>query len=200
MPLPLAGIYIAGLSGTCVGVVLVLESQMGLDAWNAVFAGLEQLTPLTFGMWSMIIQGSFWALASLLDHKADFLCIFPIIWKGIILDLAKAVIGFIPFGDSLWIRFALFFTGYAIVGIATGVYVATGCPKMPIDGLMSALSRCLSWDIKKARLLIEVTGFVVMLLVGGPFGVGTVIITFTIGYLISAAKRAAGKSINSYFS
>lgn len=49
--------------------------------------------------------------------------------------------------------------------------------------------------MKWARLLIEVTGFIVMILVSGPFGVGTIIITFTIGYFISISKKFSEKYI-----
>ncbi|WP_039656481.1 YczE/YyaS/YitT family protein [Clostridium tyrobutyricum] len=188
-------IYLVGLSCTCFGVAIMLESEMGLDAWNAVFAGLEKLTPLSLGMWSIIIQGSFLVIASVLDQRVELFCIFPIVWKGIVLDLSKAAIAYIQFGNTFWSRVLLFLGGYAIVGIATGVYVATGYPKMPIDGLMMAVSRFFSWEVKKSRLLIEVSGFIVMFLVGGPFGSGTIIITFTFGYVVSATQNFAENKI-----
>lgn len=188
-------IYLAGLSCTCIGVVMMLESKMGIDAWNSVFVGLEDLTPISFGMWSIIIQGSFWAIASLLRHRAEMFCVIPIIWKGIILDAVKMAASFLTFGDDMWIRNLLFFVGYGIVGVATGIYVATGYPKMPIDDLMTAISDFFSLDLKYARFLIEFTGMLMMILVGGSYGIGTIIITVSMGSIVSFARKFAENKI-----
>ncbi|MEG0249469.1 MAG: hypothetical protein RR561_01065 [Peptostreptococcus sp.] len=188
-------IYLLGLSGTCLGVALIIESKLGLDAWNAVMAGLDVQTSISLGLWSVIVQSSFWIIASILDKKMNLLCIFPILWKGLMLDVSKAFVSYLPLASGLGFNILLFFVGYIIVGMSTGVYVSTGYPKMPIDGLMVAISNFFSWKMKWARLLIEITGFIVMILVSGPFGIGTIIITFTIGYFISASKKISEKYI-----
>ena len=188
-------IYLIGLSGTCLGVALIIESKLGLDAWNAVMAGLDMQTSISLGLWSVIVQSSFWLIASILDKKMNLLCVFPILWKGFMLDVSKAFVSYLPLGSGLGFNIVLFFIGYIIVGMSTGIYVSTGYPKMPIDGLMLAISNFFSWKMKWARLLIEVTGFIVMILVSGPFGVGTIIITFTIGYFISISKKFSEKYI-----
>lgn len=187
--------YGTGLCLTCAGVAFVLRAGWGVDAWNGVFAGLERLTPLSLGAWSMIIQGMFWLIAAALNRKADWLCVLPIVMKGWLLDLAKAAVFALPVSGSPWARCLLFLGGYALVGLGTGVYVETGYPRMPIDGLMLALADCFAWDVKRSRLLIEGTGFAALLLVRGPLGVGTVIITFTIGYGVSASRKWAQKII-----
>lgn len=188
-------LYITGLMCTCFGVGVVLKTNWGLDAWNGVFAGLENITSLSIGVWSMIIQGSFWILSAILNKKVDWLCLFPIVLKGIFLDMAKAIISFAgaPFG--IFMNGIFFLSGYALVAAGTGAYVATGYPKMPIDGLMTAISSYFSWSIKRARLVIELCGFTFLLLVRGPFGFGTVIITFTIGSVITVSQKFAKKWI-----
>lgn len=83
--------YLIGLLFTCFGVALILKTNWGLDAWNSVFAGLEQITPLSFGMWSIAIQGLFLLIAAILDKIMEWLCIIPIVYKGIFLDIAKTI-------------------------------------------------------------------------------------------------------------
>lgn len=186
-------LYLTGLICTCFGVAIVLKTNLGLDAWNGVFAGLEKITPLSIGGWSILIQGSFWIIASILNRKMDWLCGFPMIFKGIFLDFAKATVSRIHVPHGIFAEVILFIAGYALVAAGTGVYVATGYPKMPIDGLMTALADFFSWSMKKARLVIELCGFASLLLVCGPFGWGTVIITFTIGHVISISRNFAEK-------
>lgn len=184
-------IYLIGLTCTCFGVAMILKTGWGIDAWNGVFAGLAKRTPLSIGIWSVIIQGGFWTLASILNKKPDWLCILPILFKGVFLDVAKAGISFMSVPDGPMADSVLFLLGYILVAAGTGAYVATGYPKMPIDGLMMALADFFSWNVRNARLTIELSGFTLLLLVRGPFGIGTILITVTIGYVISHSCKIA---------
>lgn len=195
MYLKRTGVYCIGLFLTCAGVAMVLRAGWGVDAWNGVFAGLARVTACSIGIWSMVIQGLFWAIASFLNKKADLGCVVPIVMKGVMLDLSKAAVFSLPVPDALWIRGLLFFLGYALVGIGTGVYVEMGFSKMPIDGLMMALADFFSWDVKRSRLLIEGIGFTCLLLVRGPLGIGTVFITFTIGCAVSESRDRVRQAI-----
>ena len=188
-------VYLLGLAGTCLGVSICLKSTLGLDAWNAAMAGLSNLTPATFGQWTILIQGSFWLISSLIDKKARLLSILPILYKGIVLDAVQPLIEKISFGGSLISDVLLFAAGYVIIGFATGVYISTGYPRMPIDGLMLSLANAFHCDIKWSRLIIEITGFATMIAVHGAFGIGTVIITFTCGYMFSACRRFSERTI-----
>lgn len=111
------------------------------------------------------------------------------------MDAAVAAVSLAPLDYTIGNRLCLFFAGYAVVGISTGVYVATGYPRMPIDRLMLSLSRSLRLDLKYARLIIEGTGFLVMLFVHGPLGIGTVIMTLTMGFIVSISRKAAAEKL-----
>ena len=45
------------------------------------------------------------------------------------------------------------------------------------------------WDVRKSRFLIEISGFTALQLVRGPLGIGTVIITLTIGHVVSLSRK-----------
>ena len=74
----------------------------------------------------------------------------------------------------------VFFVGYLIIAISTGIY---------INRISAYASRWTdvfagyfpTYRYKKARLMIEFIGFVIMILAHGKFGVGTVIMTITCG-------------------
>ena len=178
-------IYFAGLSCTSVGVTIMVRSGFGVDAWNTVIVRLADLTPITLGTWTVLRQGSFWIITSVFNRKVEMDCILPIIWKGLSLDVAKAVIGARLFNNLTGMCFLWFLIGYAIMGISTGIYIATDYPRMPIDGMMLAIKQVFSLDIKKSRLIIEAVGFITMFLVGGKIQIGTIIITFTVSYVVS---------------
>ncbi len=143
-------IYFAGLSCTSVGVTIMVRSGFGVDAWNTVIVRLADLTPITLGTWTVLLQGSFWIITSVFNRKVEMDCILPIIWKGLSLDVAKAVIGARLFNNLTGMCFLWFLIGYAIMGISTGIYIATDYPRMPIDGMMLAIKQVFSLDIKKS--------------------------------------------------
>lgn len=47
----------------------------------------------------------------------------------------------------------------------------------------------IKWDVRKSRFLIEISGFTALQLVRGPLGIGTVIITLTIGHVVSLSRK-----------
>lgn len=181
-------LYLIGLAGTCIGVSLCLKSTMGVDAWNAAIAGLAGITPISIGIWTIIIHLTFWIISTLISKKVKLESIFPVLYKGLILDIVKPLIENYLFAEDIVSILLLFFVGYLIIAISTGIYIATEYPRMPIDGLMFSLAAFLYTDIKKARLVIEFVGFIIMLLAHGKFGVGTVIMTITCGHAFALCK------------
>lgn len=181
-------LYLIGLAGTCIGVSLCLKSTMGVDAWNAAIAGLAGITPISIGIWTIIIHLTFWIISTLISKKVKLESIFPVLYKGLILDIVKPLIDNYLFAEDIVSILLLFFVGYLIIAISTGIYIATEYPRMPIDGLMFSLAAFLHTDIKKARLVIEFVGFIIMLLAHGKFGVGTVIMTISCGHAFALCK------------
>ena len=160
--------YLIGLLFTCFGVALILKTNWGLDAWNSVFAGLEQITPLSFGMWSIAIQGLFLLIAAILDKKNGMVLYYSYCLQRNIFRHRKDYNFSYLNPSGIGTSILLFVFGYLLVVLGTGLYVATGYPKMPIDGLMTALSDSFLGNIKKSRLLIEIVGFTFLILVRGP--------------------------------
>ena len=186
-------LYMLGLAGTCAGVSLCLKSAMGIDAWNAAIAGLAEITPLSLGTWTVLIHLTFWLISTLIDRKIRWLCVFPVIYKGIVLDLVKPLVDRADLPDDTVSRFLCFLIGYLVIAAFTGIYISTGYPHMPVDGLMFSLANLLHTDIKRSRLLMETIGFAVLFLTGGVLGIGTVIMTLTCGAMFSFCKRLSGK-------
>ena len=188
-------LYLTGLAGTCVGVSLCLKSSMGVDAWNSAIAGLADATPLSLGQWTVIVHFSFWTMSALIDGRGRPEMIFPVIYKGLVLDMVKPLVDEISLSGDAGSRFAAFAAGYAVIAVSTGVYLSTGYPRMPIDGLMFSLSSFFKSNIRKARIIIEAAGFMVTMLVRGNMGVGTVIMTLTCGAAFSACKNISERTL-----
>lgn len=90
----------------------------------------------------------------------------------------------IPELTSLPVRITLLVSGIVVNALATGMYIGAGFGAGPRDGLMTGIHARLGWSIRSVRTAIEVTVLIVGYLLGGAFGVGTVLYALTIGPLI----------------
>ncbi len=82
------------------------------------------------------------------------------------------------------------------MGIGIGIYVEAHFPKSPIDGLMLAIHNRFKWSINTSRIVVELSGAVIGFLLGGPVGLGTLIIALFVGEIIQMANVKIKKILN----
>jgi len=189
-------VYISGILISSIGIALAIKSSLGGSSWDSVFAALGKLTPLTMGIWSIIIQSIFLFITAALTKRLEIAAVIPIILRGATLDFVMPIVNSIFINEyGFWGRLFLFITGFILAGIGIGTYIIPKLPRLPIDGLMLALSNRLNWSINKSRFAIEITGFCIGIILRGPIGFGTVIITFLIAPVIAFSNKYISKVI-----
>lgn len=62
-------------------------------------------------------------------------------------------------------------------------------PKTPIDGMMVAISNRFGWSFNIVRMGIEGTGAVIGFILGGPVGLGTLVIALLLGKIIQVVNN-----------
>jgi uncharacterized membrane protein YczE len=96
------------------------------------------------------------------------------------MDITMAVV---PDQDSLAIRIALLVSGIVLNGIATVLYIIPSFGPGPRDGLMTGLVERTGRPVWAMRLIVEISVLVVGVLLGGTFGLGTIVFAVWIGYI-----------------
>ena len=103
----------------------------------------------------------------------------------IVLGLAAdAPLAVLPPLESMVARSALLVGAIVLNAIATGMYIGAGFGPGPRDGLMTGLHARTGWSLRGIRTAIELSVLLIGWLLGGKFGVGTVIYALSIGPLI----------------
>ena len=103
----------------------------------------------------------------------------------IVLGLAAdAALALMPPIESLVARSFLLFAAILVNAIATGMYIGAGFGSGPRDGLMTGINARTGWSVRSVRTAIELTVLLAGWLMGGTFGVGTVLYALAIGPLI----------------
>ncbi|ENZ7820664.1 TPA: YitT family protein [Klebsiella pneumoniae] len=97
---------------------------------------------------------------------------------------ADATLAVLPPLESMVARSALLVGAIVLNAIATGMYIGAGFGPGPRDGLMTGLHARTGWSLRGIRTAIELSVLLIGWLLGGKFGVGTVIYALSIGPLI----------------
>ena len=192
------GIYLIGLAINALGIALIIFSTVGAGAWDTVAIGLNHSWGLTIGICTVIIQVLVVLAIGIIERKRlQYESIIAIIIRSIFLDAwIYLVFNHIDLAASWEIQWLYFIFGIISMGIGIGIYMEAHFPKSPIDGLMLAIHNRFKWSINTSRIVVELSGAVIGFILGGPVGLGTLIIALFVGKIIQMTNIKIKKIIN----
>ncbi|AOV08897.1 YczE/YyaS/YitT family protein [Sporosarcina ureilytica] len=175
--------YLGGLIIVALGISMTIKGyKLGIGPWDVFHVGLYKNFGLTIGTWS-ILTG-----LAIIGGTAIFIREWPKIgtWLnmlllGIFIDIFNWLI---PDYESLVAQTIIFVVGVVVMGYGAGIYMSPNIGAGPRDSLMLVFVEKFGGSIKRMRTMIEVAVAAIGWLLGGPVGVGTVIIAFLIGQFV----------------
>jgi uncharacterized protein len=188
---PLAWVrLLAGLWLFAVGVVLGLQSGLGVAPWDVLHDGIRQATPLSFGAATVLVGVVLVVVAQAVGVRAGPGTLVNMVAIGVFAD-ALLHSGFVQdlAARSLPVRLAAVLAGVGLVAFGSALYIGAGLGSGPRDSLMLALAARTQLPVGLVRGLLEASVLGVGWLLGGVVGVGTVLFTFGIGPTVQLAFR-----------
>ena len=175
--------FFAGLMFLALGIALTIRGKLlGIAPWDVLHVGLFQNFGLTIGMWS-IGTGLLLVLGTSLYSKR-----WPPIgtWLNMILIglFTDVFLWLLPVVTNPIVQSIYFVSGVGIMGFGVGMYIASNIGAGPRDSLMLILVERTGWTVKRVRTLLEIVVAIVGWLLGGPVGIGTIIVALTLGYIV----------------
>jgi uncharacterized protein len=170
------------------GVVLILESRLGLSPWDVLNQGIAKHTPLSFGMANVavavIVLFVAWSLGGIpgIGTVANALLVGSFI-QGLTSIPALTRLQHDPLG----VRIAMLIGGVALIGPASAFYIGANFGAGPRDTLMLVGARRTHVRIALVRGTLELCALVSGIVLGGTFGVGTVLSALGVGPCIEAS-------------
>ncbi|EPD51240.1 YitT family protein [Paenisporosarcina sp. FSL H8-0542] len=175
--------FLVGLVVLSLGIAMTIRGEiLGIAPWDVMHVGLFINFGLSIGIWS-IVTGLLIVLATSLYSKRwpPIGTWLNMILIGVFIDM---FLWLLPIVDNPIAEIGLFIAGVAIMGFGVGMYIAPNIGAGPRDSLMLILIEKTGWTVKRVRTLLELIVAVIGWLLGGPVGVGTVIIALTLGYIV----------------
>ncbi|MDU4839712.1 MAG: hypothetical protein E6X49_00985 [Leclercia adecarboxylata] len=170
-----------GLSLYGLSTAMFVRADLGADPWNVFHLGVAKLLAMDIGT-VIILTGVLVLLLWIpLRLRPGLGTISNVIAIGLAADVALT---FIPAIDSLMARSLLLVSAVIVNALATGMYIGAGFGAGPRDGLMTGINARTGWSVRSVRTAIEVSVLLFGWVLGGTFGVGTVLYALSIGPLI----------------
>ena len=179
-PKLILGLFLCGL-----GIVTMLMSNIGLNPWGTLNAGFVNVTPISFGQWSQIIGLVIIVFTMFLKVIPGIATILNIYLIGVFMDLILES-GLMPSPGNIVLQIPMNLAGLLIFSLGVYMYLSCGLGAGPRDGLMIALMNLTGKSVTVIKTSIEVTVTVLGIIMGGPLGIGTVMVALLGGRILDS--------------
>tara|TARA_B100002052_G_scaffold80171_1_gene73194 strand:+ start:355 stop:1041 length:687 start_codon:yes stop_codon:yes gene_type:complete len=186
------GLFLFGL-----GEAIIIGSGSGVSPWTVLAQGISSKTDLSIGMATFLISILiliFWVPLKQIPG------IGTILNAIIIASAIDLTLGFIPKPELIYLKLLQASFGIFIVGIGSGIYLASNLGPGPRDGLMIGLQQKTNTSIPLIRTIIEIAAVTVGWFLGGIVGIGTILFVFGIGPCVGVGltlvEKVSKKRIN----
>ena len=186
---------VAGLFLFAFGIVLILESKLGLSPWDVLNQGLSKHTPLSFGIANVVIAVVVLLVAWSLGGRPGIGTVANAVLIGSIIQGLTSIHALTALShDGLPVRIPLLVAGIWLIGPATAFYIGADLGAGPRDTLMLVGAHRTRFRVGVVRATIELGALAAGIALGGTFGVGTVAFALLIGPVIESSFALLARS------
>ena len=163
------------------GIALMARANVGLGPWEVFHQGMQFRTGIPMGTVSIILGLPIIAMWWPLGQRPGLGTLLNVALIGTATNVGNELV---PLQTVPVLQVAQMLAGVLVIGLGSGLYLATDLGPGPRDGLMVGIHRRFGWSIRRSRTAIEITVLVVGWLLGGTIGLGTLVFAFGIGPVV----------------
>lgn len=178
LPQLVLGLVLYGVS-----MVLLIRATLGVMPWDVLHQGLAEHLPWSFGTVVIATSVAVLLLWIPIRQMPGLGTLLNAVLIGVVVDI---VLPWVPEMESWVARGGLMVAGLVLNAVATAMYIGSQFGPGARDGLMTGFARTTGLSIRLVRTIIEIVVVAVGWLLGGVFGLGTVLYALLIGPLTQA--------------
>ena len=164
----------------------VQATAIGIGAWETFQTGLSMRTGFSFGNCTVMVSFAVIVIDCLLGGKIGIGTLINAVMIGKTVDFYHAFLNFIPATDSVWIGSLYLILGRFLTGYGMVLYMSPALGCGPRDTLMVVLgNRFPNRNIGSVRFVMDMAVFLIGVLLGAPYGIGTIVATACQSYVMA---------------
>ncbi|MGL5544921.1 MAG: YczE/YyaS/YitT family protein [Cetobacterium sp.] len=172
-----------GLLLCSLGVVIILNSNLGLSPWDVLNQGLNKTIGVTLGEANLLVGAVVVLVSIFLRQPIGSGTIINFLLVGVFMDI-YIFLDIVPKGDVLLEKILILIIGIFVFSYGCYKYISTGLGCGPRDGLMMILTKKSKYPLWKIKTAIEIVVLTIGYFLGGTVGIGTIIASICVGPLI----------------
>lgn len=150
-------VFILGIFILALGVATVITANLGVATWDVLYIGLSNLNGLSVGIWVQIVGVVMVLMTCFFEKTRPAIgSILNILLVGFFLNIILDS-NLIPSFKGLTSQIILLIVGIVLMGIGSGMYMASKVGAGPRDGMTLFISKRFSISVRLSRTLLEIT-------------------------------------------
>lgn len=190
-------VHLSGCLIIAVGVALMLWNDFGPGPLDVLIGAIRHHSglPLTFALWAT--TGSMLLIAWALGKRPGLGNLITILIIGPMMQLTLVVLSVFSPPSAMAAQVALHVVATAIVGLGAGMNLFARLGAGTSELLSGAVARRTGFTETRVRMVLELTWLGTGFALGGPVGIGTVIVAVLIGPFVATGFRTVDTAVTS---
>ena len=173
------------------GITLALYAGFGGATLAVLWQGISKTFHISIGMASFVVALVMILFAVFYDRKQIHIgtVLYQIVYSLCVDLFANLHI----YSRYMWINFFIMLAGVILFAAGTGLYASTSLGRGSYEAVTFALAEKNNWQVKIVRMILDVIMVVTGVLLGGSFGVCTIVTIIVSGPVIQFVNSGSKK-------
>ena len=186
-------IIVVGSVVAAYGVTLALYAGFGGATLAVLWQGISKTFHVSIGTASMIVAIVMIVFAFFYDRSQIHIgtILYQIVYSFCVDLFANAHV----YSTHIWVNALIMLLGIVLFAIGTGFYAAASLGRGSYEALTFSLAEKNNWQVKIVRMVLDVVMVVTGVMLGGKFGICTIVTILISGPVIQFAAAKTKKLI-----
>ena len=186
-------IIVVGSVVAAYGITLALYAGFGGATLAVLWQGISKTFHVSIGTASMIVAIVMIVFAFFYDRSQIHIgtILYQIVYSFCVDLFANAHV----YSTHIWVNALIMLLGIVLFAIGTGFYAAASLGRGSYEALTFSLAEKNNWQVKIVRMVLDVVMVVTGVMLGGKFGICTIVTILISGPVIQFAAAKTKKLI-----
>ena len=164
------------------GITLALYAGFGGATLAVLWQGISKTFHISIGMASLIVAAVMIVFAFFYDRSQIHIgtILYQIVYSLCVDLFAYAHV----YSTHVWINALIMLLGIMLFAVGTGFYAAASLGRGSYEALTFSLAEKNGWQVKTVRIILDIVMVIAGVLLGGKFGICTIVTIFISGPVI----------------